>query len=125
MKLDDLKVLLVQNLGLDVEKQEDFLVSNWKVSEQYQKQLLFYIDDQASLLTVSTRLNEKISEDVIKKLLHLNLKLSLVKFCLDTQENLMILGELPIADFSVNFLKRVVYGVYKSIERFYELLKES
>ncbi|MFX0098009.1 MAG: YbjN domain-containing protein [Candidatus Hodarchaeota archaeon] len=125
MKLEDFKVLLVQNLGLDVKDHEDFLTSTWKISEKYQKQLVFYIDDQAGLITVSTRLDEEISEDIYKKLLHLNLKLSLVKFCMDKEDNLMVLGELPVADFSVAFLKRVVYGVYKSIERFYEVFKES
>ena len=59
------------------------------------------------------------------KLLKENLKLSTVKFCMDKDDAIMAMAELPADKVSDEVLRRGIFAVYKATERFYELLGET
>ena len=114
MNLEDLNVILTQNLGINAEIKDDFILSYWKISPEMEKKILFYIDQETGLLYVSLRLETSASgPEHYKQLLWENLKLSLVKFCLDKEGNIIILSEIPLELFSEGILKRAVFGIFK------------
>lgn len=125
LNLDDLRVMLVQSLGIEVSMQDNYIISFWKIANTIEKEILYFIDDDTGLLYISTKFDEKETDNsFLIKLLKENLKLSTVKFCMDKDDTLMAMAELPAEVISDELLRRGIYAVYKATERFYELLGE-
>nr|MDO8108755.1 YbjN domain-containing protein [Candidatus Sigynarchaeota archaeon] len=123
MELEDLRILLTQNLGMEVTVHEKYIMSYWKIDKKIQKQIIFFPDAETRILYISMRFDEKNQDaDFLAKLLKENLKLSFVKFCMDKDGNLMALAEVPEASISDECLRTSLYAVFKAAERFYVLL---
>ncbi|HME54203.1 MAG TPA: hypothetical protein VKM55_18400 [Candidatus Lokiarchaeia archaeon] len=125
MNLEDLRVMLVQSLGIEVSMQEKYIISHWKIANKIEKEILYFIDDETGLLYISTSFDEKITDNAfLIKLLKENLKLSGIKFCIDKDDAIMVMAEILAEIVSDEVLRRGIYAVYKATERFYELLGE-
>jgi len=125
MNLDDLREMLVQSLGIEVSMQDTYIISHWKIANSIEKEILYFIDDETGLLYISTSFDEKSTDAAfLMKLLKENLKLTAVKFCMDKDDAIMAMVELPTDTVSDEVLRRGIFAVYKATERFYELLGE-
>ncbi|MBN2150386.1 MAG: YbjN domain-containing protein [Candidatus Lokiarchaeota archaeon] len=123
MNVADLKVLLTQNVGLQVDDHGTFITSVWKISDKVQKQIVFFPDDETKLVYVSIRFEERCDDPgFLAALLRENLKLSVVKFCMDKDGRFMALAELPDDFVSDDLIRRALYGLYTAAGRFQELL---
>ena len=126
MNIYDLHVILVQSLGIEVTMQDNYIISHWKIGNTIDKEILYFIDEQAGLLYISTNFGE-INPDhaFLIKLLKENLKLSMVKYCMDKDDAIMAMVELPADIVSDEALRHGIYAVYNATERFFELLAET
>jgi hypothetical protein len=122
MKVDDLKVLLTQNLGLQADAHNTFVTSTWKISEKVQKQIVFFPDDETKLLYISILFKERSQDPTfLTALLKENLKLSIVKFCMDKDGGFMVLAELPDDFVTVDLIRKALFGLFTAAGRFQEL----
>ena len=123
MKVDDLNVLLTQNAGLQADVHDTFITSTWKISDKVQKQIVFFPDDETKLLYMSILFEERNQEPAfLSALLKENLKLSVVKFCMDKDGGFMVLAELPDDFVNVDLIRKVLFGLFTAAGRFQELL---
>ncbi|MHA1698027.1 MAG: hypothetical protein ACTSVI_07805 [Promethearchaeota archaeon] len=126
MKIKDLEVILIQNFGMDTKLVNDYIITFWRISDDLQREILFYIDEDTNLIYISTAFHEiKVDNAMLRRLLKENLKLSLAKFCLDKSERVLILCEIPNELEHLDLLKRGIFAVYNATEKFYEILKRS
>jgi hypothetical protein len=123
MKIDDLAVLLTQNVGLKVDVHDTFITSIWKISDKVQKQIVFFPDDETKLVYMSILFEER-SQDpaLLMALLKENLKLSVVKFCMDKDGGFIVLAELPDEFVTVDLIRKALFGLFTAAGRFQELL---
>ncbi len=123
MKTDDLAILLTQNVGLKVDVHGTFITSIWKISGKVQKQIVFFPDDETKLVYISIVFEER-SQDpaLLVALLKENLKLSVVKFCMDKDGEFMVLAELPDECVNVDLIRKALFGLFTAAGRFQELL---
>ncbi len=123
MNINDLKILLTQNVGLQVDVHDTFITSAWKISDKVQKQIVFFPDDETKLLYISILFEERGQDPkFLAALLRENLKLSIVKFCLDKDGGFMVLAELPDDFANVDVIRRALFGLFTAAGRFQELL---
>jgi hypothetical protein len=123
MKVDDLKVLLTQNVGLQAEAHDTFVTSTWKISEKVKKQIVFFPDDETKLLYISILFDERSQDPAfLAALLKENLKLSIVKFCMDKDGGFMVLAELPDDFVTTDLIRKALFGLFTAAGRFQELL---
>ncbi|MEX2682269.1 MAG: YbjN domain-containing protein [Candidatus Sigynarchaeota archaeon] len=123
MKIDDLKVLLTQNVGLQVDVHDTFLTSTWKISDKLHKQIVFFPDEETKLLYISILFEERSQDpEFLAALLKENLKLSVVKFCMDKDGGFMVLAELPDDFVTVDVIRKALFGLFTAAGRFQELL---
>ncbi len=123
MKINDLKVLLTQNVGLQVDVHDTFITSTWKISDKMHKQIVFFPDDDTKLVYISILFEER-SQDpkFLAALLKENLKLSIVKFCIDKGGGFMVLAELPDDFVTVDVIRKALFAIFTAAGRFQELL---
>jgi hypothetical protein len=124
MKVDALHTLLTQNVGMQVTIHDDaFITSNWKISDHLQKQIVFFPDDETSTVYMSILFDEK-SENpaLLAALLMENLKLAMVKYCLDKDGRFMALAELADDAVSVDSIRKALFSLFTAAGRFQELL---
>jgi hypothetical protein len=126
MNINDLHVMLIQSLGIEVTMQDNYIISHWKIGNTIDKEILYFIDNETGLLYISTSFGD-ISPDHIFliKLLKENLKLSSVKYCMDKDDAIMAMVEMPADMVSEEALRHGIYAIYKATERFYELLAKT
>jgi hypothetical protein len=123
MNVDDLKVLLTQNVGLQVDAHDTFITSAWKISDKVQKQIVFFPDDETKLLYISILFEERGQDPrFLAALLRENLKLSVVKFCMDKDGGFIVLAELPDELVTVDLIRKALFGLFTAAGRFQELL---
>ncbi|NMC08282.1 MAG: hypothetical protein GYA24_23955 [Candidatus Lokiarchaeota archaeon] len=123
MKVNDLGVFLTQNVGLKVDVHDTFITSAWKISDTLQKQIVFFPDDDTRLLYISILFEERNQDAAfMAALLKENLKLSVIKFCMDKDGGFMALAELPDEFVNVDLVKKALFGLFTAAGRFQELL---
>ena len=121
MNINDVKVILIQNLGMKVEDIENGIITYWKIKEDIVKEIVFFHDTETKLLYISLRFEKLKQEKSLISLLRYNLSLSLVKFCLDEQKRVIALVEMPDHILSEDLIKRSLYSLSKAAERYYEI----
>ena len=124
MNLDDLRIMLIQELGMQASILGDAVVTYWNVKKDVKKELLFYIDEETNLVYVTIRFDEITSENqhFMKQLLINNLNLSFVKFGLDKGGHVLALVEIPIATCTAPYLKRATLAIYRAAGKYHEII---
>jgi hypothetical protein len=123
MTIDDVQVILAQNLGMNVIREKNTLITAWNLGGGMLHEIIFFADEETGLLYISTRFEEQVTDQaMIAGLLRENLKLSFVKFSMDKEGRILAVAEIPLEILSDEILRRGIKAVYTATERFYELL---
>jgi hypothetical protein len=121
MNINDVKIILIQNLGMKVEDMKNGIITYWKIKEDIIKEIVFFHDTETKLLYISIRFENLKREKSLISLLRYNLSLSLIKFCLDEEKRVILLVEIPDHVISEDLIKRSLYALSKAAEKYYEI----
>ncbi len=126
MDLNDLRVMLIQELGMNITVCENVIVMHWKLDESASRRLLFFVDDETELVYITTGFDDAIvaRAKVMERLLVENMALSFVKFGMDREGHVMALVEIPVTSCTAPLLKRGMLAIYRASARYFEILKE-
>ncbi|MHA1682543.1 MAG: hypothetical protein ACTSUE_16515 [Promethearchaeota archaeon] len=119
MDIGELDIMLTQNLGWKVTRNENYLSSQWKGKNGMPVEILFFWDPDVDALFLSARMPER--EFDANLLLEANLKITFVKFCREKDGGIMILGEIPASNIDEGHIKQVLYSILKAAETYYDL----
>ena len=116
-------MLLTQEVGLQVDIHDTIITSAWKISDKLHKQIVFFPDEEMKLLYISILFEEHSDDpEFLAALLKENLKLSVVKFCIDKDGDFMALAELPDDFVTAGVIRKALFGLFTAAGRFQELL---
>lgn len=123
MNINDLEVIITQEIGIQVSNQGDYLIGHWKLDNGELLGIIFYHDEELKLTYITARLPEldKKGNILNTQLLKENLKIPLVKFCLDKESRVMVLSEIRDDMLTGEHVKRALYSLVKATGKYLKL----